>query len=152
MKICIPVNEDKGLDSQVCEHFGSAPLFMIVDKDSGDCEAIQNGSQHHGHGMCRPVETLEGHDIDVIIVGGIGMGALAKLSAGGIDAFLSTGGTVREAVDAFKAGKLQHITRQNACARHGHGHSHGHGPSHGHGHGSGHGHGCGSGGHRHGGI
>ncbi len=34
MNICIPVNEDKGLQSPVCAHFGSAPAFMIVDTES----------------------------------------------------------------------------------------------------------------------
>ena len=49
MNICIPVEQDQGLQSQVCAHFGSAPAFLIVATDSGDCRAIDNKNQHHGH-------------------------------------------------------------------------------------------------------
>ena len=42
MQICIPVVEDKGLQSRVSAHFGSAPAFMIVDTESGACRAIAN--------------------------------------------------------------------------------------------------------------
>ena len=31
MNVCIPINEDQGMKSEVCAHFGSAPAFLIVD-------------------------------------------------------------------------------------------------------------------------
>ena len=31
MKICFPVAENKGLESPVYNHFGSAPMFLLVD-------------------------------------------------------------------------------------------------------------------------
>lgn len=42
MNLCIPVTQDLGLQSPVCMHFGSAPLFLIVDTDSGATETIVN--------------------------------------------------------------------------------------------------------------
>ena len=42
MNVCIPVDEERGLDSPVCGHFGSAPFYLIVNADSGDCHAVPN--------------------------------------------------------------------------------------------------------------
>ena len=121
MNICIPIDEDKGLESRVCAHFGSAPVFLIVDTDSGRCRAIPNQNQHHSHGMCMPLASLEGERIDGIVVGGIGMGALNKLDAANIRVYTSENATVGETVDAFKAGTLRPMQPNEACMRHGRG-------------------------------
>ncbi|MFH2002277.1 MAG: NifB/NifX family molybdenum-iron cluster-binding protein [Planctomycetota bacterium] len=126
MKICIPVEEDQGMDSRVCAHFGSAPLFMIIDSDTKACEAISNSNMHHQHGMCSPLAALAGHQIDGLVVGGIGMGALVKLQAAGIQAFLAESPTVKETIDAYLAGNLKPVTAQTACGQHGQGHGPGH--------------------------
>lgn len=122
MNICIPVTEDNGAASPVSPHFGSAPLFMIVDTDSGACRAIPNGNAHHGHGMCAPLATLTGESIDGFVVGGIGTGALAKLGAAGIRVFQSEHATVEQAVSAFKSGTLKTMSPGMACAQDGHAH------------------------------
>jgi predicted Fe-Mo cluster-binding NifX family protein len=120
MNICIPVEEDRGLDSPVCAHFGSAPAFMIVDTDSRACRAIPNRNLHHSHGMCMPLASLAGERIDVMVVGGIGMGALNKLNAAGIQVCVSEFPTIKETVAAFEAGTLRPMQPGMACAGHGH--------------------------------
>jgi predicted Fe-Mo cluster-binding NifX family protein len=136
MNICIPVHEDEGLHSRICAHFGSAPLFMIVDTGSESCRAVPNQNQHHGHGMCKPLASLQGESLDGMVVGGIGGGALAKLRAAGIRVYLSDLPTVETAMSAFKAGSLREVTPAEACAHHGDGpHGHGAGGPHGAGHG-----------------
>jgi predicted Fe-Mo cluster-binding NifX family protein len=122
MNICIPVNEDKGLKSEVCAHFGSAPAFLIVDTDNESCRAIVNRNQHHAHGMCAPLASLQGERIDGMVVGGIGMGALSKLMAANVQVYVSDFATVAETVAAYKAGTLQPMQPSMACAHHGHGH------------------------------
>jgi predicted Fe-Mo cluster-binding NifX family protein len=121
MNICIPIDKDQGLQSPVCAHFGSAPAFLIVDTESGTCRAIPNRNQHHGHGMCMPLQSLQGEAIDGMVVGGIGMGALNKLNAAGIQVFISRHPTVAETIDAFKAGTLEPMRPGMACAHHAHG-------------------------------
>jgi predicted Fe-Mo cluster-binding NifX family protein len=124
MRICVPVLEDRGVDSEVCQHFGSAPAFMIVDVDSAECRAIINDNRHHRHGMCQPLAVLAGETVDGIIVGGIGMGALMRLRAAGIAVFRATHPTVAETVAAFKDGRLQPLVEDDACAgHHGQGHA-----------------------------
>lgn len=130
MNICVPVTQDNGLQSPVSLHFGSAPMFLIVDTDTNACTTIVNQNQHHGHGGCSPLRSLVGHEIDGIVVGGIGMGAIMKLRAAGITVFMAEQDTVGEAVAACVAGKLKEVDPQNACAHHGHGHDHGGGCGH----------------------
>ncbi|MBN1946911.1 MAG: NifB/NifX family molybdenum-iron cluster-binding protein [Bradymonadales bacterium] len=122
MQICIPVEADQGLDSPVCAHFGSAPAFLIVDTDSLACRAIPNNNMHHGHGMCMPLASLQGEQIDGMVVGGMGMGALTRLNAANICVYRAEHQTVRETVEAFKAGTLQLMLPGMACSHHGHGH------------------------------
>jgi predicted DNA-binding protein (UPF0251 family)/predicted Fe-Mo cluster-binding NifX family protein len=122
MYVCVPVEEDKGLQSPVCGHFGSAPAFVIVDTTANTCRAIVNTNQHHGHGMCAPLAVLAGVQIDAMIVGGIGMGAFNKLSAAGIRVYVSDKPTVAEAVTALQAGSLPLMQPGMACAGHGHPH------------------------------
>jgi predicted Fe-Mo cluster-binding NifX family protein len=125
MFVCIPVEEDLGLKSRVCAHFGSTPAFLIVDTDTSACRAIPNLNQHHGHGMCAPLASLAGERIDAIVVGGIGMGALNKLMMAGIRVFMAEHEAVDETLAAFAAGVLRSVEPGMACAHHGHGHGHG---------------------------
>jgi predicted Fe-Mo cluster-binding NifX family protein len=122
MNICIPIEEDKGLESQVCAHFGSAPAFLIVDSDSGASKVILNTNQHHGHGGCAPLHSLQGEQIDGMVVGGIGMGALNKLKAANIQVYISEMATVSLTLAALKSGTLRIMQPNMACAHHGHGH------------------------------
>jgi predicted Fe-Mo cluster-binding NifX family protein len=119
MNLCIPVIEDQGIESRICDHFGSAPCFLIVETESELCRSIPNRNQHHDHGMCRPLASLGGEALDGIVVAGIGMGALGKLRLAGIQVFRAQHATVAEMLTAFKAGQLQPMTPKAACRNHG---------------------------------
>ncbi len=119
MFVCIPVTEDKGLQSPVNAHFGSTPTFMIVNTESKECRAIPNRDMGHAHGMCQPLKALAGETIDGFVVGGIGMGALGKLQQRKIQVFLSEHATVEATIDALRAGALRLVTPELACREHG---------------------------------
>lgn len=119
MKICIPVENDNGLNSVVCAHFGSAPAFMIVNTDDNSCRLLVNNNSHDAHGMCTPVAALQGESVDGMVVGGIGMGALNKLNAADIRVYLAEHETVKQAVDAFKNGTLKVMQPGMSCRGHG---------------------------------
>jgi len=129
MKVCIPVTEYRGLESPVYGHFGSAPLFVLVDSDTMSAECLGNPDEAHVHGQCSPVKALAGARPDAVVVAGIGAGALFGLHAAGIRVYQATGKTVAEAVSLLKNGDLKEIDRQHACAGHGEGsgchHDHG---------------------------
>jgi predicted Fe-Mo cluster-binding NifX family protein len=115
MNVCIPVDEDRGPESFVCAHFGAAPVFMIVDAESGACRPLRNRNQHHGHGRCVPLASIQGEQIDAVVVVGIGSGALNKLLAAGIQVYASDQPTVERTMAAWKAGSLRPVTLESAC-------------------------------------
>jgi predicted Fe-Mo cluster-binding NifX family protein len=131
MKVCIPIAQDLGVDSKVFGHFGSAPSFYLADMESGTAKVIANGNQHHSHGMCQPLVALQGENVDAVVVGGIGRGALMKLKAMQVSVYLAGEGTVAETLAALADGSLPVVAESQVCGgHHGHGHGHGHGCSH----------------------
>jgi len=119
MKICIPTQTNFGQKAQVHEHFGSAPYFTIYDTENDICEIVNNSNEYHAHGSCHPLSILEGKDINAVVCSGMGRRAIQKLNEGGIKAFRAVGATVEEIVTEYKAGRLDEITAQTACSRHG---------------------------------
>lgn len=119
MKLCVPATEAGGLKSEVSPHFGSAPYFVLVDTDSGEVEEVRNSNEHHSHGMCHPLASLQGRGIGALVCSGIGAGALGRLKEAGIAAYCAEGATVAEMVEGYKAGRLTELTLDGACARHG---------------------------------
>jgi predicted Fe-Mo cluster-binding NifX family protein len=124
MKICVPVVRDEGMDSPVSGHFGSAPFYLLLDAPSGQTRTIRNARTVHEHGACRPLESLAGEEIDVVMVGGIGGGALAKLHAAGIRVVRAGAPTARECISALLRGEALEIRPADACASHAGGHTH----------------------------
>ncbi len=120
MKVCFPVEENKGLDSLVYNHFGSAPLFVIIDTESETVTEINNGDLNHQHGMCNPLKALSNYDIDAVVLGGIGLGALSKLNNAGITVYKNAANTIKENITLIKDQKLEEMTE--GCS-HNHGHS-----------------------------
>jgi predicted Fe-Mo cluster-binding NifX family protein len=120
MKICFPVESDKGMDSEVYGHFGSAPLFAIFDTVTKTLEPVGNRDLGHVHGMCNPLKALDGRAVDAIVVGGIGAGAITKLNAMGIKVYRAARGTVSDNVGLFETGELPEMNASHACGGHGH--------------------------------
>jgi predicted Fe-Mo cluster-binding NifX family protein len=116
MKICFPVQDDNGVDSLVYNHFGSAPKFVVIDTDTESIATINNRDQHHSHGACNPMKALDNQKVDAIVVGGIGAGALTRLSQMGISVHRSGAPTVRENIALFKS--LPAFSLQSCCGGH----------------------------------
>ncbi len=121
MKIAIPVADDKGLESLVYGHFGSAPTFVLVDSETMSVESVSNRDQAHAHGQCSPLKALAGARPEAVVVGGIGAGALLGLQNAGIRVYQAAGKTVAEVVALLKQGSLLGIDREHACGGHGEG-------------------------------
>lgn len=118
MRICLPVLQDQGIDSQISSHFGSAPFFMIVDTDTLFLKVIANQDQHHAHGMCKPLSMIGTENFDAIVVGGIGAGALNKLAHAGKKVLKTEFSTVKETVEAAKQSLLKEFSLESACSHH----------------------------------
>ena len=118
MKVCFAVAKDEGINSAVYGHFGSAPVFVVVDTETGSVGAVNNRDLNHVHGACNPIQAIGGQSVDAVVVGGIGAGAISGLNARGIRVYGSAAETVKENMDLFKEGKLPLLTLQHACGGH----------------------------------
>lgn len=119
MDVAFPIQEDLGLDSPVHNHFGSAKMFIIVESESLKVETIENQDLGHSHGQCNPLKAMGQRQVDAAVVGGIGKGALIKLSQSGIKTFRSVGGTIKDNIELMTAGKLTEFSLDMTCAGHG---------------------------------
>lgn len=121
MKIAFPTQEKNHKQSPVHNHFGSAPYFVIVDADTEESQIIDNQNLDHTHGNCQPLVALGGTQVDAVVVGGIGGGALRKLLNEGIKAYRAVEGTVLENLALVKDDKLDEFSPEHTCQGHHHG-------------------------------
>jgi predicted Fe-Mo cluster-binding NifX family protein len=118
MKVGFAVEKDEGFESQVYGHFGSAPAFLIVDTEGKEVLTVSNQDLHHVHGACNPIMALDGKAVNVMVVGGIGAGALMKLNASGIRVYAAGASTVKENLALLGENKLQELCRESSCCSH----------------------------------
>ena len=107
---------------QVFQHFGHTPGFAVFEVENGNIiseKLLSSGST--GHGALAEVLALE--QVDLLICGGIGGGAVNALANAGIEVVGGAEGDVKAVVEAFVAGTFQ--LRENFhCNHHHHGEGH----------------------------
>ena len=118
MKVAFPSTDDQGLESPVFSHFGSAPFFIIVNADDGSYVSIGNCDLHHAHGQCQPLAALGGQEVQAVVVGGIGQGALKRLRGAGIAVHRAVKGSVAENLALFREGNLPPYDAFFVCSGH----------------------------------
>ena len=118
MKVCFPVQNDEGMSSTVYNHFGSAPVFMVVDTETNSALPINNKDQHHAHGACNPMKALDNQKVDAIVVGCIGAGALTRLNQMGITVHRAQAVTIQENITLLASKSLPVLTVQGCCGGH----------------------------------
>ena len=119
MKVCIPSMGKAGLDDQVGQHFGRVPAYTVYDTETGAVTIMDNTSEHAG-GVGLPAEILSRAGINTMLCGGLGSRAIGLFENFGVMVYVGASGTVGDAINAWKAGKLQAATDENACREHAH--------------------------------
>jgi len=108
MKVVVTA-QGPGLDSPVDPRFGRARQFVLVDSDSGEFTAhdnAQNLNAPQGAGI-QAAQTVARLGAEAVLTGHVGPKAFSTLRAGKVAIYTGVSGTVREAVERFKAGQLQ---------------------------------------------
>ena len=117
-RIAIPSTGTGGLDGERSGHFGHCDVFTLVDVENGEVKqvsAIPNGEHVQG-GCMVPVNLLASHNVNALIVGGIGMRPLMGFKQAGVDVFYeATRPQIRPVVEDLIAGKLQMIGEEQVC-------------------------------------
>lgn len=119
MRICIPTIDNKEHLSEVCNHFGSAPYFIIYDSEANTYETVNNSDSEHEHGTCRPTLNISAMNVDTVICKGLGRRAIQKLNEAGIRVCKTDLSHVKEIVYNLAETELEEIDASDACTGHG---------------------------------
>ncbi len=118
----IAVTYEEGM---IFPHFGRTQAFKFYDVEDGKMVKSQVVSTNgQGHGAL--VGFLADAQVDVLICGGLGMGAQNALKATGITLLGGVSGSADEAVDAYRKGDLSydpdahcdHHSHEHGCGEH----------------------------------
>ncbi|MBR2949883.1 MAG: NifB/NifX family molybdenum-iron cluster-binding protein [Lachnospiraceae bacterium] len=119
-------------EGEINQHFGRTEEFKIFEIEDGKVwAATVVGTDGSGHGAL--AEFLENLGVELLICGGIGMGARIALDDADIEICSGVSGDADDAVRAYLAGTLEAASEEN-CDHHHHDHEHGCGCGCGHDH------------------
>lgn len=117
MRVGITLNDEKGLLSEVSEHFGHCKYFLLADIFDGKVanEKVVSNTADHSAGGCVAVDEILKHNITHVIAGGMGMGAQQKFAGKNVKIF-GYSGIAKDGIDALLKNNL---TGLGACKDHG---------------------------------
>ncbi len=120
MIVAVPLETSEGLDSMICEHFGSAPLYAVYDTESGRLRIVDNSNSGHVHGQCSPIDVFSQNTITAVLCKGIGARAIGRLKMLNIDVYAAEGlSRLTEAINSYKSGLMRKVDAEDACQAHG---------------------------------
>ncbi len=106
MKICVTATAGD-LNAQVDPRFGRCQYFVIVDSETMAFEAMANEAiAAPGGAGIQAAQTMVNKGVNVVISGNIGPNAFQVLSTAGVKIATGAYGTVQEATEMYKSGKL----------------------------------------------
>ena len=114
MKVVV-TSQGPDLNSQVDPRFGRAKNFLVVDTETGEFSVHDNTQNLHaaqGAGI-QAGRTVVDLGVAAVITGNVGPKAFTTLQAGNVKVYSGASGTVKEAIEKFKAGQLQGAEKAN---------------------------------------
>ena len=119
MKIAVSAT-GPSLDADVDPRFGRCQYFIVVDPDTMEYEAIENSNlMASGGAGIASAQTVAGKEVRAVLTGNCGPNAYQVLEAAGIELVTGVSGSVRDAVERYRAGGLRPSSRPNVDAHFG---------------------------------
>ncbi len=107
MKICV-TSTGPTMDASVDPRFGRCQYFVFVDSETMEYEAMPNPSIGASSGAgIQAAQTVADKGAGVVITGQVGPNAIATLGATNITIVTGASGTVNDAIEQYKSGRLQ---------------------------------------------
>lgn len=117
MKIVIPTDDKKGLNSNVAEHFGRCLTYTFLSEQGDFLEVIENTSEHMG-GVDLPPELMKKKGADVLLCKGLGLRALELCRQLKIDVYIGCAERVEDIFEEWKNGSAKKAGTGDACEHH----------------------------------
>lgn len=124
-RIAVPSLGQGGMDGQRAGHFGHCDVFTLVDVKDGEIDQVTTlNNQEHVQGGCMvPVNLLASHNVNALIVGGIGLRPLMGFKGVKIDVYHDgERPDIKPVVEDLIAKKLPMIQDDQVCGGGGAGH------------------------------
>ena len=119
MKVVVTAN-GRDLEAPVSPIFGRCPAYVFVDTETMAFEAVENPAMNAAGGAgIQAAQFVVERWAQAVVTGNVGPNAFGVLAAASVPVCLLGGGTVREAVEAYKAGKVQPLGGANVPAHSG---------------------------------
>jgi predicted Fe-Mo cluster-binding NifX family protein len=116
MKIAIS-SQGETLDAPASPVFGRCPTYLFVELETMEFKALPNPAVSQGGGAgIQAAQFVVNQGATAILSGNLGPNAFDVLQAAGVPGYLVPEGTVRQAVEAYKAGQLQPMAGPNVGA------------------------------------
>ena len=119
MKIAVSATAPS-LDAEVDPRFGRCQYFIIIDPQSMEFEALDNSNAMAAGGAgISTGQMIASKGAEVVLTGNCGPNAYQTLSAAGIQVITGVSGSIKDAIEAFKAGRFQSSSQPNVGNRYG---------------------------------
>jgi predicted Fe-Mo cluster-binding NifX family protein len=116
MKIVVSSQGDD-LEALASPVFGRCAIYLFVDPETMEFEAVPNPAMGQGGGAgIQAAQFVVNRGARAVLTGNLGPNAYDVLQAAGVPGYLVGEGTIRRAVEAYKAGRLQAMGGANVAA------------------------------------
>ncbi len=117
MKLCFPTVDNRGMESQVHQHFGTAPFYTVIDTDHEDpaSRIVKNDNANYHFGRCQPVQVVIDCGVSAVLVRKMGRKAVEKFNAAGVQVYMIDTFAVIDALRDFKTGGCKLLLLDHAC-------------------------------------
>jgi predicted Fe-Mo cluster-binding NifX family protein len=108
------------LDAEVDPRFGRCQYFITVDPQTMQFEALDNSNAAAAGGAgISTAQMIAGKGVEVVLTGNCGPNAYQTLSAARIQVITGVSGRIKDAVEAYKTGRLQPNAEPNVGSHYG---------------------------------
>ncbi len=117
-RIAVPSEGEGGINGKRSGHFGHCSVFTLIDVEDGQIKNTRTiANAEHSEGGCMvPVNLLHSHNVNSLIVSGIGGRPLAGFNNAGIKVYYeATRSEIKTVVEDLISGKLNEITIDQTC-------------------------------------
>lgn len=119
MKIAVS-STGKDLNAEIDPRFGRCAYFILADTDTMAFEAFDNANLALGGGAgIQSAQFVASEGAQAVITGNCGPNAVRTLTAAGVKVIVGQSGSVKSALERFKAGSLNTTTEPNVADHYG---------------------------------